>query len=110
MPDFNEPGVREAAIAFGASCIVIAFLGGGLAEDPVLALRADGTMALLATFYLVSRAAPEDMRHGTLLPIQSRTARNRRRHGVTPRLQAHLWFAQWTAVLAALSFAGSFFA
>jgi len=108
MPDLNEPGAQEAALTFGVSCILIALIGGGLSDEPALAFRADGIMALIATFYMVVRAAPADMRSQTLLPLQVRNSENRRRHGVTPRLRAHLWFAQWMAALAAASLAASF--
>jgi hypothetical protein len=107
MPDLSEPGAREAALTFGVSCILIALIGGGLSEEPALALRADGIMALLATFFLVARATPAELRSRTLLPLRVRDTDNQRRHGVTPRLHAHLWFAQWMAALAAASLAAS---
>ncbi len=111
MPDLNEPEAQSAAVTFAVACAFIALIGGGLSEDPSAALKADGFMALLATLYLVYRAAPGDAgsRIGDLLPLQVRQPASRRRYGATPRVHAHLWFAQWMAGLAVVSLAASLF-
>ncbi len=109
MPDLNEPDTQGAALSFGLACILIAFIGSGLSEDPAIALKADGLMAILAALYLVFRAAPGGSKLGDLLPLPVRQPGDRRRYGASPRVHAHLWFAQWMVALAAVSLATSLF-
>ncbi|WP_436642533.1 hypothetical protein [Microbaculum sp. FT89] len=109
MPDFENPEAQSAALAFAVLCATIGLIGGGLADDPALTLKADGLMAVLAALYLVFRADPGGGRLGDVLPLHARQTGNRRRHGVSPRVRAHLWFAQWMAALAMFSLALSMF-
>lgn len=109
MPDLNEPDVQDAALAFGLLCVIIAAIGGGLSDEPAAAFKADGLLALLATLYLVMRGAPRESPGADFLPILVRPAAVHRRAAITPRLYAHLWFAQWMAALAAVSLTVSMF-
>lgn len=110
MPDFNEPNVQKAAMAFGLLCLITSAVMGALSADPVVALKAGGILALVSTLVLVLRAAPSPDQVGEILPIQTRRGRQRRRIGIGPRVRAHLWFAQWTAALAMASLAMALFA
>lgn len=103
MPDFNDPDVQKAAMAFGFLCLVMSAAMALLSTDPTAALKAGGILALVSTLVLVLRASPSPDQVGEILPLQPRQSGDRRRTGIGTRVRAHLWFAQWTAALSMVS-------
>jgi len=107
MPDFNEPEVQSAAMTFGLLCLVMSAILTFVSDDPAIALKAGGVLALVSTLVLVVRADPEHRPMRTLLPRRLHSSASQHRAGTDAHARAHLWFAQWTAILSIAGLAGA---